>query len=299
MKKKKNEHWYQPKLINLYALDSNRYFISVGFVNNTSTGISLRAVVNFVAAADSGKITFSVPAYYLTRNWRIIKVGNITYHYPDFINLQRAKAFDKNNSKIAGKLGLQPDKFDFYLCDNYQEVLRLLGFTYDSESVGIVNSGYGGGDGIIFSVMHNEDFSHDIFHNYASKVRSNVRNGAAEEGIAYSWGNAYYVDEHGEMITQKQLVPLLKVYLNQHPGTSLLELFNKNPKIFSLPAKVRSLIASLVSDEVERQKGIAGIKALINCGKGDESYFTVINQLIGINTLNFEVRVKKLVDDYK
>lgn len=212
--KEKNEHWYKPKLINLYTLDSNRYLISLAFVNSTTTGTPLRAVVNFVAAADSGKITFSVPAYYLTRNWRITKVGNITYHYPDFINLQRAKAYDKNNSKIAGKLGLQPDKFDFYLCDNYQAVLRLLGFTYDSESAGIVNSGYGGGDGIIFSVMHNEDFSHDIFHNYASKVRTNVRNGAAEEGIAYSWGNAYYVDEHGEMITQKQLVPLLKDYLN-------------------------------------------------------------------------------------
>jgi hypothetical protein len=62
---------------------------------------------------------------------------------------------------------------------------------------------------------------------------------------------------------------------------------------------VRSLLASLISDEVERRKGITGIKALIDCGRGDDSYFKAVNQLIGVNVANFDVEVKRLLEAYK
>ena len=176
--------------------------------------------------------------------------------------------------------------------------MRLVGYEYDSESAGIINESYGVEGNIIFSVMHNEDFSHDTFHYYASKIRTGARNSAAEEGIAYSWGNAYYADEHGEIITQKKMVKLLKAYLQLHPQASLLELFNKNPPIFDLQFKVKSIISSLICDEVERRKGIAGIKALINCGRGDDNYFTIVNEAVGINTTNFDTGVMDLLTKY-
>jgi hypothetical protein len=195
---------------------------------------------------------------------------------------------------------LKPEKFDFYLCDNYQEILRLLGYEYDSESVGITNEGYGVDVGTIFSIMHNEDFSHDLFHYYSGKFRKNIpRNFAAEEGIAYSWGNAYYADDKGEMITQQQLVKVFKIYLQQHPQAGLLELFRKNPFIFYSQTKVRSLISSLICDQVERKKGLVGIKSLIDCGSGDDNYFIVVNNLVGINTANFDSRVMSLLANYK
>ena len=89
-------------------------------------------------------------------------------------------------------------KLNFYLCDNYQEILQLLGFDYDLSANGTTRDGYGVISQSIFSVMHHEDFSHDIFHYYSGKVneRSN-RNWITEEGIAYSWGNVYYTDKNG------------------------------------------------------------------------------------------------------
>ena len=295
----KGEHYYNPTLLNLYPVTGDQYFISLAFISNVSAGNPVRVIIDLVAAVDSNGVKFSIPVYYLTRNWKTVKTGNITYHYPDNINILRAKGFDKANTKIALKLGLKPEQFDFYLCNNYQEIIRLLGYGYDSESAGSISDGYGVDAHTIFSIMHNEDFSHDTFHYYAAKVRTNARNSAAEEGIAYSWGNAYYTDEHGEMITQKQLVPKLKEYLLQHPQASLLELFSKNPMILTGQLKVRSLIASLICDEVERKQGIAGIKELINCGKGDDNYFTAVNKFTGINTSNFNERVKALLENYK
>ena len=294
----KGRHYYNPRLLNLYPVTANQYFISLVFIRDDAANNSIRAIINLMAAVDSSGVKFSIPLYYLTRNWKTAKTGNITYHYPDNINILRAKGFDKANTRIALKLGLKPEQFDFYLCNNYQEILPLLGYEYDQESAGMVSDGYGVDAHTIFSIMHNEDFSHDTFHYYAAKIRKNARNSAAEEGIAYSWGNAYYTDEHGEMITQKQLGPKLKEYLVQHPQASLLELFSKNPMILTGQLKVRSLIASLICDEVERKQGIIGIKELINCGRGDDNYFIVVNKFTGINTSNFNERVAALLENY-
>ena len=60
-------------------------------------------------------------------------------------------------------------------------------------------------------------------------------------------------------------------------------------------AKVRSVIAGLIADEVEQKKGMPGIIALINCGKGDENYLSAIDTLIGINKVNFDTRVRVLL----
>lgn len=289
-------HYYKPRLINLYPIAGDTYLISLSFAGNAAATNPLRAIVSLVCAVRDEQVTFNIPVYYLTRNWKTAKVGNIRYHYPDKVNRKRAKQFNRSNTRIAGKLGVEPEQFDFYLCDNYQQILHLLGYEYDSTAAGKTTDGYGVDGGTIFSIMHNEDFSHDVFHYYAAKIRTHARNSAAEEGIAYSWGNAYYTDEHGEMIGQQQLVKALKAYLRQHPQASLFDLFNKNPSIFVNQTKVRSLLSSLICDEVERRKGIAGIKALIDCGKGDEQYFRVVSESTGITPENFDREVMSLLD---
>lgn len=289
--KAKDSHFYKPQLVNLYMIEPHRYFVSIAYIGDNS----LRAIVDFIASDNTEQVTFAIPLLYLTKTWKTTKVGRTTYHYPDHLDLNRAKKFDQNQARIAQKLGLLPEAFDFYLVNNYQEILPFLGYMFDSESVGKVSDGYGVNERTIFSIKHNEDFSHDTFHYYAAKIRTNPRNSAADEGFAYSWGNAYYTDEHGEMITQQQLVPLLKEYLKVHPEASLLDLFIKNPPVFPYQTKVRSLIASLICDEVERRKGIAGAKALLNCGRGDDNFFKAVNDMIGINLENSDVELRKLL----
>src|SRR5262249_29403745 len=154
-------------------------------------------------------------------------------------------------------------------------VLQLLGYAYDWESNGRTRDGYGISSHTIFSIMHNEDFSHDAFHYYAAKVRAGgKRNSTAEEGLAYYWGNAYYTDPDGQMIDQPVLVKRLAQYIETNPSTSLWTLFNDNPKIYNDLAKeiaVKSVISGVLCEEVERQKGKEGVLALINCGAGDAS----------------------------
>lgn len=294
--------FYKIQLMNLYPVGEGEYFLSLAYTGCGPGGTPvIKTIFSLVASSSKGTAVFSVPLHYLTRNWKTKTVGRVTYHYPDTINLKRASTFDKKNTLIAGKLGLPPEQLHFYLCANYQEALQLMGYTYDQSAAGKTRDGYGVEANTIFATMGNEDFSHDLFHFYAEKIRTNKRNSAAEEGIAYSWGNAYYTSTKGEMISQRELIPHLRSYLSTHPETSALEVFSKNVRGFSplaREASLRSTIASLLSDEVEKRKGIPGVIQLINCGAGDDNYFKCLDALIQVNRDNFNEKVSALLNAY-
>lgn len=284
----------QPELLKLYPLQDSVYYCSLAFLTNCH----VREVLTVLITFNAGRTACSIPLSYFTRTWKLKHVGLTNYHYADHINLNRATLFDRKNRLMATKLGLNPERFDFYLCDNYQDILDLLGCSYDSASAGNIEDGYGVDEGTIFSIRHNEDFSHDLFHYYSAKFRQHKRNSAADEGVAYSWGNPYYTDKQGAMISRHQLVVSLKEYLEHHPEASLLTLFEKNPLIFPSKAKVRSLLSSLICDDIERRAGVKGIKELLDCGPGDENYFRVTGKLAGINTENFNQEMRKLLNKF-
>jgi len=295
-------NFYKRQLINMYPVSVNEYFISIAYMGIKNDEIPvLKTISNLIASKNNEKIVFSIPLNYLTRRWQTKTVGNVTYYFKGELNLERAKLFDKKNNQIAGKFGLKPEKFDFYMTENYQEVKSLLGYKYSLMDNGKTENGAGVYYNTIFAIMHNEDFSHDVFHYYSEQIHEN-RNWIAEEGIAYSWGNAYYAKQNGEMIELQELVDYLKKYMQNNSEISLWKLYEEDTKIFNALAKeisVRSTIAALLCDEIERQKGMEGIKLIISCGKGLDNYIKTLTELIAINKDNFDFEVKKLIDKYE
>jgi len=296
--------FYKKELINLYPISSSEYWITVAYVGcDVDKPPVIRLIVNLVAKQSENQIVFSTPLRYLTKSWKTEIIGNITYYTKDRINRERANMFDKRNTKFATIFGSKPEKLNFYLCTNFQEILQLQGNEYVMNLNGMINDGYGVFNNTIFGVMGNEDFSHDLFHHYTEKFRGDVKiNLPVEEGIAYSWGNAFYANKSGEMIGQKELVEELRKYLTGNPKTNMLDLYHNNPKIFkNYPPKVtvKSTICSLLSDEVERVKGMEGIKALIKCGPGDDNFFKKLNEIVSIDQTNFDKEVRRLIREYR
>lgn len=293
-------HIQLPQVANVYAISGNEYMIMLSCIGSKAGRVPrLRATVRIVATiTNDNRVVFSLPLDADTRTWKTTKVGNINYHHSGELNLQRAKIFNKNNSIISGKFGLTAESFNFYICPNYQSILRLLGYDFLEDANGIYRDGYGVDEHTIFSVMNNEDFSHDILHYYVAKIRKNSRNQSAEEGLAYYWGNAYYTDKNGEMVNQETLANALKGYLQKNQEVDLLDLFNRNPQLFSEYAdeiSVKSVLAGILCKEIEQKKGIEGLQTLLNCGRGDAAFFQALNSLLAINETNFNTTVRKLV----
>lgn len=293
------------QLVNIYPISNTEYLLTISYTYNHPDSDPIQLyLINLIATKEEEKFTFSIPLDYLTRYWKTQTIDNITYHFRDKLNLERANQFSKKNSEIAGKMGLTPEKLDFFMTDNFQEISELLGYRYSFFSNGKYRDGYGVDSKTIFSIMNHEDFSHDMFHYYSSKInKPENRNWVAEEGIAYLWGNAYYTDPNGEMISLEKLVIKLQHYLSENPNTDLYELFSEDVKIFNDIApeiSVRSTISGVIAQNIETRKGDEGITKLINAGSENkiERYLNVTNELIGINKENFNIKVRKLIDNY-
>lgn len=291
------------QLINIYPISDNEYFISISYTyHNRDSNPILFYIINLIATSEKGKFTFSVPIDYITRYWKTKIVGNITYHFRNEINIEKAKVFDIKNIAIAKRQGLNPDKLDFYMTENFQEILQLTGFGYSIYSNGKYKDGFGVESNTVFAISNNEDFSHDMVHYYSGKINKREnRNWISEEGIAYAWGNAYYADENGEMITLKRLKTQLKNYLTKNPHKNLYELFINDEKIFSKVTpeiSVRSTISGIIAEQVDREKGRIGIEKLINSGNQDQmkNYLNAVEELIGITKDNFNLKVGKLIN---
>ena len=283
------------KVINTYPLGNGQFWVELSCTDSSG---ALKNILSFVGRAGDAHITFAIPLAYLTRDWQTEKIGRVTYHFVSGLDRAVARGFDGKNETIAKKLGLVPENFDFYLTDNYQQVLALLGTNYDAGSTGRVREGGGPSFGTIFAVMHNADFSHDLTHYYVAKIRTGVRNPIPEEGLAYYWGNAYYTNADGQMIDYPDQLRALKEYIQQYPDSSLLSVFEHNDKIFPQfgpEVSGRSVISALLCAHIEATRGVEGIKELMNCGKGEDNYFIALGKLTGIGKGNFEDKVRGLL----
>ena len=298
-------HIVDKQLINIYPISSNKYFLSIACYSvKTERDPIIISILNLIAENNGGKVTFSIPLNYLTRYWKKTRIGNIAYYHRGELRRERAEIFNYKNMQIAKSLGTEPEEFDFYMCENQQEMMKLRGFEFSIWDNGQTRNGYGIDANTIFAIQNNEDFSHDTFHYYSGKLHERKdRNWVAEEGIAYLWGNAYYTDQEGEMISLERLVRELKIYLKNNPDSSLLDLFENNPKVFDNIApevSVRSTISGVIAKKIEEKKGMDGIVNLINCGRKDKAkkYLETTDTLIGINRKNFDKKVMNLLMEY-
>jgi hypothetical protein len=281
------------EIINCYPLDPHLYRVMIA-LNKDDT---LRQVFTIDVTLMKGQATIDLPLWYDTRNWSTKQIGTIRYRYDHDFKLKAAKDFDKANKRISGKLDLHPDSLDFYLSDNYQQIMQWLSISYSRQIAGLTRDGFNT-EQTIFAIQHNEDFSHDLVHFYVFKVRKGPRNGYAEEGVAYYWGNAYYPDVTGQMIELRRLKTDLRDYLVSHPDTDLLRVFRQTQRgLFGPVPEIspRSTMSAIIAEQIEKDHGVNGILQLLNCGAGESNYFSVTQSLAGIDTANFDIRVRKLL----
>lgn len=299
-------------LLNCYPISKERYLNQIAYYRQEENNSkSLQMLITIIAHKENKKICFSTPLNYYTETWKEHQVGSITYYFRDKINIHRAEKFAKKNIQFSSRFKKPVKYLSYFMVENYQEILKLIGFDYNAKSIGELRSGYGIlGDQIIFSVMNNEDFSHDLFHYYSETIHDwSVRNWVVEEGLAYSWGNAYYTRKDGEMAEQNELLKILKKYIDQNKDIDLLSLFENNfwtdkSGIYEHLAPdfiVGRLISSLICDEVYNKYGMEGINKLLIIGSKPnhfDPFFKSINTLIGINRNNFNEKVNQLIKNY-
>jgi len=310
---KDSTHIISNSILNCYPIGKDRHLCQIAYYRQKeSNSKSLQLLLSILVHKENGILTFSTPLNYYTDTWKKQKVGSIEYYYRDNIRIDRAEKFAQKNILFASRFKKPVQSLHYFMVENYQELLRLLGFDFNAKSIGKLRDGFGVlGDEVIFSIMNNEDFSHDLFHYYSETIHKwPVRNWVTEEGLAYSWGNAYYTRKDGEIAEQKELVEILQKYMDQNPNVDLLSLFENNiwtdrSGIYEHIApdyQVGRLISSLICDEVDKKQGMEGINIILKIGSKPnhiEPFLQSIDDLLGINRSNFNERVYRLIENYR
>lgn len=278
---------------NIYPLSDDLYHLELVYRDRV-TG-TLELIMEMVATDTNGDVRFELPLAWHTRDWNQKKVGLTTYHYLGAFDEKRAALFDSKSQNLAQYFGVQAGEFQFYLANNYQEILKLLGVAYDKQSNGQSRDGFGVVSSVIFSVMGDADFSHDVLHHYASQVNDN-RNFNAEEALAYLWGNGYYVLNGGVSAEFPQLHQVIKAAYHADPEADLYRWWMDKPQVLNpdiVPPEisVRTILSALICQEVYKQKGKAGLDKLLTTGKSRDDMLKVADELIGLNKQNFNQRL--------
>lgn len=301
--KYKDDYFYKPYLTNVVPLKDSTYLIQVAYIGTNDNVAMLRANFELIAHKTNNYFTFSSPLLKNTQNWKIEKAGNNVFHYQVAINKEKVKEFSKYTSLFDSKLKSTDKISEYYLCDNFVEIQKLIGVEYKSDYNGktssICRSSFGNRK--LFITGNNnsgfDDFdSHDLWHDRLSLIiPRNKVNKPVDEGCAYIYGGSWG-------FTWQEIFKAFKEQIAVNKSTNWVEI-KENPVFFktgNFPNSVDYIVNALLVKKIENEKGFEGVWELLNVGpfeKGNEKYYKTLEKLTGITKANYNDKIWELINN--
>lgn len=301
----KDDNFYSPYLANVVSVDSNNYRLQLSYMGIKGNAPVLKMAFRLMARRVDGVFYFYSPLKYATQHWKAKKLGNITFHFKDTLNVDGAKFFEKTVHYYDTKLKVAQIATDDYYCDDLTEAMQIAGIDYKLNYNGIKYDNLEVSENNTQLIVngwnspgHRFD-THDLWHERLGLVvKAETINRPVDEGCAYLYGGSWLV------YSWPDIIAAFKKYAAENPNSDWLSLYidekNKNFLNGQKPLKISYAINALIVQKVEKEKGFAPITALLTCGKvekGDENYFKALEKVSGITKANFNSEVWKLVKD--
>ncbi len=301
-----DEHFYKPHLMNVVPLNENQYLLQVfnmGGINNNHT-----LIVGFelIAHKNNQSFLFSSPLLYNTKNWKILKNENISFHYQSSINKIKTDEYCKLATTIDAKLKSTNKITDFYCCENSTALLKLIGVVYKIDYNGYTENTLGStfeNKKLIVLGNNNATFNefdpHDLWHDRLSLVISrSLVNKPIDEACAYVYGGSWGIS----------FADIFKQFKQKVANDKTIDWKNvkENPINFS-ENKRKDLMAdyvvnALIIKKIEKEKGFSAVWEFLNCGKfeaGNTNYYKALEKLTGFNKENYNQKVWELINTEK
>jgi len=303
--KLKDEHFYKPYLQNVVSLGNDDFLVQVNYSGFKAGVPVLRASFGLLAKKQGDGFYFYSPLKQNTQYWKTKKIGNITFHFKDTLNIAGAKFYQKTVSFYDSKLKAPGMPVEEYYCDNFIEAQQIFGLDYKLEYNGLAWDNLAVHENNTLLVVNGWNSyqrrfdTHDLWHERLRLVVSpDVINRPVDEGCAYLYGGSWEVYSWADIIT------MFKKYAADNPNADWLTLYvdskNKNFSEGQKPLKISYAINALIVQKVEKEKGFAPVMELLTCGKlekGDANLFKALEKVSGITKANFNSEVWKLLKD--
>jgi hypothetical protein len=298
----KDNFFYKPYLTNVVLLKDKKYLLQVSYIGLDEKKPLLRASFSFIAHSVDGRFLYASPLLQNTKNWQKWQAGNDVFHYKTSINKKQIANYTKMAADFDKKLKSTNKITEFYCCDNFVEVQKLIGVDYKSDYNGEaenVLSSVIGNKKVIVLGNKNEHFDnfdpHDLWHDRLSLVVSrSLINKPIDEGCAYLYGGSWGMSWQEIFAKFKAKVTINKAidWAN----------YKENPVNFGdsdyTHLMVDYVINALIVQKLEKEKGFSAVWEFLNCGryeKGNENYYQTLQKLTAITKANYNEQVGMLI----
>lgn len=300
--KYKDDNFYKPYLTNVVKLNDNQYYIQLSYIGITENSPMLRASFELIAHKSNTSFLFSSPLLRNTKNWKVEKVGNNIFHYENTINKSKTQEFNKLATSFDKKLNAINKITEFYCCENFSELQKLIGVAYKMDYNGkeenVLNSSFGDNKLIVLgnkSKTFNDFDTHDLWHDRLSLVISRRKvNKPIDEGCAYLYGGSWG-------ISWKDILKQFKIKIASNKDANWSD-YKENQVNFGESQEkhlmVDYVVNALLIQKIENEKGFSGVWEFLNCGKfekGNENYYKSLEKLTGITKANYNDKVWELI----
>ncbi len=299
--KLKDDHFYKPFVQNVVDVGNNNLLVQLTYMGYAEGLPILRASFRLMAKKDGDKFYFYSVLNRNTAAWKVKKIGYIYFYFKDSLNVHEAKAYLEFVNACNKRLDVKAEPISYYECNNFPEVLQVLGVDYKSNYTAIrydditahennttveINGGY----------TENYSFDrHDLWHDRLHMVLSTSKiNRPVDEGCAYlyggSWGTPW-----------PEVVAIFKKYAAEHPDADWLKLYHGNVRFNADPEKpfyVAYFINALIVEKIEKEKGFAPVMELLGCGKrqdDEDNYLKALEKVSGISKGDFNATFWQLL----
>ena len=297
-------NFYHCYLTNVDLLDSSDVIVQLAWLGCVDSVPVLRASFKLIAYRVGDRYCFRSPLQRNTTTWRQRKVGNFVFHYNNPLNESALNAYVKKAAEFDRKLRVKEYVTQFYCCNSMQEALEMLGVDYKLDYNGYYSDNFSSfQDNISLNIMgiNNSDPAffdlHDLWHDRLHHaIPVSTINKPIDEGCAYlyagSWG-----------LSWEEIFKQFRAYMGDNKDW--LTAFTENKNFASSQRYhlyVAYVIDALLAQKIEKEKGFDAVMEFLSCGKsqpGNDNYFVALDKIAGINRLNFNESVEKLVEEEK
>ena len=299
----KDASFYKPYLTNIVALPDSAYLIQLSYTGTKRDTALLRANFSVLAHKAQNSFVFSSPLLNATRNWKVRKQGNFTFHYQNTLNRKKAKEYSRLASSFDKKLGSPVVSTGIYCTSGLTEGGRLIGMDYKADYNGMAEGTWSSSADNRETIVlgdNNADFSHfdphDLFHDRLSLViPRNKVNRPVDEGCAYLYGGSWGLSWHQVFTAFREQVA---------SDSSVNWAAVKEKPLYFKTNGFRNaadyIVNALLVQKIEKEKGFAGVWQLLNVGpfeKGNEKYYARLEMLTGITKSGYNQAIWKLIQN--
>lgn len=288
----KDSLFFKPQLLKSFSFDKKDFYITLQFIGIGEDKPFVKTVLEFKASPKDGFYQFFCLFEENISNWKSDKKGDVTFHYANTYNEEKATRFVEFNAELERLTKQKSPIYHYYKCKDTQEALSIFGIKYSYRRSN-ADYGFGLSDdyGNFITGINSEDYLHDHVHSFFGKIYENKETWREfEEGIAIYYGGNWGVP-------LSELKTVLRNELKENSTFDFLSEFKKARKSKRYDGKhlYDRIINAVFAELIIEKHGFDAAIEVLHCGDNGEQIYTQLDKKLGINEKNFNKKLKKIL----